>query len=974
MSRQYVDFKVVGSDKDSGEEDVNAIKPVSDGEPAQESVFVRPSENLRTRTEVLRAAANDSKFLHDSDRSWLLSGTGSITWAGLPTGTFSSSAEICVKPFLAPAASSASRLIIGAGTAQQITIRTRQDGASGQPRAYNGANTFTFDFTPLDTGTGVVVITVDGTPANNFHVQYDSNIISGTTVQQMLNYLNNVVPSAGGAAFVAAGLEAVVEGTGSPPEAGFPVPPAPVVGNKVTASGPEQAIRFMAGAADAEKHNISPAQLTTFFADPLNQLEEGDVIAIRYDDLVMVGDGGRRQSIDELPEDKADDAGLNLFLMRRFPERLPNAIPLAAVSNGALIFINNRSFASGEVGPLVTAGASYQGSPTPPNSWADGTAVSGPISFETALDTVIQTLGTKAGGTPGAIKVGFTPSGNIAANTVKGAIEELDTEKAGLSLVNTFSRTNTFTASVAAETAVVATGNTTGAGVNATGGVTNGIGVIGTGQGSGVGGSFTGGTTPTTGGVLGTGSSHASGGPGVVGRGTGTGTSGVGGDFLNSATATAATPAVLAVSQSAAGGPGVSATGTGTYSGVVATGGATNGPGVTATATGTGSGVVGNGGPTSGHGLAGFGGPPNGNGVLAAAAGSGSGVVATGGTSGNGVTSTGAGVGAGISATGGSNGRGGTFLAGGGNNHGVHATSTGTGNAVEAIAGANSGMAVHAVGHDGVGVGDNGGLGFLAKGGDASSGDGSGGSAGQFIAGFSGSDLSDVGGAGVTATGGDGVDGGSGGVFGGGGAALSAGHGVVTTGGAGQDSAGHGVFATGGAGTVGGVSTPGYGVRATGGTDGASVSMPGVLARAGINATGATPQNALEVANGNIKMSGTTPNATVAIPGNTLTPGLIPKAWAAISYSGGSATLTAGQNITSVALDGSGDIIVTIADDVGATSACPLAMTSVTGFMLAIPSPQTGSPYKIVSTDYLNAHQNLTAQSGKVSFLLFGLP
>ena len=42
----------------------------------------------------------------------------------------------------------------------------------------------------------------------------------------------------------------------------------------------------------------------------------------------------------------------------------------------------------------------------------------------------------------------YTPSGNIAAGTIVGAIAELDSEKAGLALNNTFSGNNTFSSPV----------------------------------------------------------------------------------------------------------------------------------------------------------------------------------------------------------------------------------------------------------------------------------------------------------------------------------------------------------------------------------------------------------------------------------------------------------------------------------------------------------------------------------------------
>jgi len=428
MSRQQVEFLVPGTDKDSGEEDVTAIKPVSDGEPAQAVVFKRPTENLRTRTEIIRDELENLKYMSDADRSLLVTSTGTITWAGLPTGTFSTTQDITLKPFAAPNVSTASRLIIGAGTASQITIRTRQNGASGQPRAYSGANTVSFDFTPLNTGTGVVVITVDGTPTNNFHVQYDSNVTSGTTNQQMMDYLNNVIPTAGGAAFVAAGLEAVMEGLGTPPEVGFPTPLSPLVGNKVIVTGAypngEYARRFMAGAADAEKHNITNAQLGSFFtADPTygypNKLIEGDVLCLRYDDLVMGAYGGRRQSLDEAPENKADLAGLNLFVMRRFPDRLPGSLPICTVQNGLLIFINGRTYQPAETGSVNSGGGWYNGSG---NSFANSTALAGG-TLENVLDDLIIKLGTSVSPS-GAERIGIQAIAGSPVSTAAGGIHQ----------------------------------------------------------------------------------------------------------------------------------------------------------------------------------------------------------------------------------------------------------------------------------------------------------------------------------------------------------------------------------------------------------------------------------------------------------------------------------------------------------------------------------------------------------------------
>lgn len=759
MSRQHLDFKVPGTDKDSGEADNTAIKPVADGEPGQAAVFKRPSENLRTRTEFLRTAADDMKYLSDYDRALLLTSTGSITWAGLPTGTFTTSANLTLKPFLAPDASTAARLIIAAGTVGQITFRTKQNGVAGQPRAYNGANTITFDFTPVTTGTGAIVVTADGTPANNVHIQYDDHPVSGTTVDQIP--ANSMVQQFNASAVaISLGLEAVVEGTGSPVEVGFPTPPASIAATKIADAvngiqPAEMLTRYMSGAADAEKHNISPAQLTNFFADPLNTLLEGDVIAIRYDELVMVGDGGRRQSIDEFPEDKADDAGLNLFLVRRFPARLPLALPLAAVVNGQLIFISGRVFGPGESGPLVSSGSSYQGSS--PNQWADTTTLPA-ASFETTIDTIVSLLGTKTGGTPGAIKVGFTPTGNIAANTVKGALEELDSEKFGLSLNNTSVGTNNFTRGGNAGTTMFVTGGTSsGAAINATGGNPNGTAITATGAGNGAAVVGTGagpgaashgliGYTRDAGlfsdpngpyGVVGVAGDTGAAGHGVVGVGAsesgGSGVVGVG-SIATAVPFPSDSSGVLGLGADGSLGPGVHGQGgSANGPGVKGVGGGTNGHGLEAEGKGTGAGVFGQNTTGTGRGGSFTGGPTgpssyatrmNGAGVeaIGGTAGNANGVVGRGGSAAtqgvrteafanNGIVGVGTGGGSGVvgvsaatTATAGVDGYGSTGVdgigvrgTGSGNAAGVHGIPGGTGPGLRATAG-SSGIGVEANG------------------------------------------------------------------------------------------------------------------------------------------------------------------------------------------------------------------------------------------------------------------------------------
>lgn len=482
MANQRVNYQTAvdseaPGDLDSGYTNNAAIRPVADGEPGNAAVFSRPSENLRTRTEVVREELEALKFLSDADRALLLTGTGSLTWNGLPTGTFvlDPGTDLTLKPFMAPAVSTAPRLKICAGTVGQITIRGKQLGTVPTPRAYSGANNIRFTFVPVVLGTGAISITQSAIDPDFYTVTYDNHLTTGTTVDQLPG--NSFLQQFNAhALMIAAGLEAVVEGGGTPPEVGFPAPPASVAGtllsDPVNGIQPaEQATRYMSGAADAERHIITKGTIDSFWtADGgLNVLQEGDVVCVWYDELYDGGGGGRRESMLDLPENTANVPVGSLFLLRRFPERLPNAIPLATVVNGQLIFISGRVYGSGESGPLTASGSSYQGSA--PNDWADGSTIAAG-SFESAIDTIVSVLGENGVGTSGGTKIGNYPAGNIAATNVQAAINELDAEKFGLALNNTSTGTNTFTSGVANSAAIIATGNGNKEGVRSTGGAT----------------------------------------------------------------------------------------------------------------------------------------------------------------------------------------------------------------------------------------------------------------------------------------------------------------------------------------------------------------------------------------------------------------------------------------------------------------------------------------------------------------------
>ena len=69
---------------DSGEVDSESISPYKDGESATETVFNRPLESLRSRTETLRVSINESKWVQDADRSLIhwTDNDATIQWDG----------------------------------------------------------------------------------------------------------------------------------------------------------------------------------------------------------------------------------------------------------------------------------------------------------------------------------------------------------------------------------------------------------------------------------------------------------------------------------------------------------------------------------------------------------------------------------------------------------------------------------------------------------------------------------------------------------------------------------------------------------------------------------------------------------------------------------------------------------------------------------------------------------------------------
>ena len=124
---------------DSGNDDVDAIQPLNDGEGASQTVFRRPTENLRGRTEVTRSVLRDCLYYNSFAHDAIEGATGhSITWGGSVTsggtGIITQTGSLTIRPFLAPGASQHGSLTVGTVGVNAVESRNDRASCSGSCR------------------------------------------------------------------------------------------------------------------------------------------------------------------------------------------------------------------------------------------------------------------------------------------------------------------------------------------------------------------------------------------------------------------------------------------------------------------------------------------------------------------------------------------------------------------------------------------------------------------------------------------------------------------------------------------------------------------------------------------------------------------------------------------------------------------------------------------------------------------------
>lgn len=287
-----LDFQITGAD--DGYNDEESIQPYENGEAAEETIFRRPPENLRNRTEVIRKAVDDAFLVNSADRGWLLVAHEGVqvTWNGnvLSGGdgkwTISSGSL-----YLTPITSSgerdvkndiAARLAYKIGTDSYFEVRSYHEGGA-EIRAYNGANNLRLELFyvagvtfPSDTPQ----ITVEGSndggtydPALGpvlIRVQLSHDTAIRSTWAQVAAELN---------ADLVAGtfVRAFVEPTGG---AGY----ADVIDAQFLWEGVGTDVSGT-GAVDAQSVTITKAQIDAFFSTGGGSagMENGDAIVVEFE-------------------------------------------------------------------------------------------------------------------------------------------------------------------------------------------------------------------------------------------------------------------------------------------------------------------------------------------------------------------------------------------------------------------------------------------------------------------------------------------------------------------------------------------------------------------------------------------------------------------------------------------------------------------------------------------------------------------
>lgn len=354
-----LDYRKTGAD--SGYNILDSVQPVSNAESADEDVFRRPSENLRNRTEAVRAVVDEALAEISSDRGLALvsnSADATITWGGpMPSGTgvftLAVGTDMRVIPLLSPSTGSAKNDIWGRrrltfGGTKYFTVRSKLRVSEG------GNNIITEIFSVNGTvfGGGTAVnVTIEGSknPSSLYDplygpvkVRIQLSKTGGAIQSRWSDVLTGITGNTYSNDWLSAAVTAGEESTlATECTSGFFWESGGAGWSSVSG-------------CDAQGYRVTAAELSAFLTS--HKLYEGDSLFIKFATAqarldqagnVTVGNSLlkriHREEGTEPPTTLSDSDSVNLM----------HCVPLCHVDNDNLIFINGTTIPTDGTGTLA---------------------------------------------------------------------------------------------------------------------------------------------------------------------------------------------------------------------------------------------------------------------------------------------------------------------------------------------------------------------------------------------------------------------------------------------------------------------------------------------------------------------------------------------------------------------------------------------------------------------------------------------
>lgn len=357
IQKSYVDYRNLG---DTGEDASSSVQPVQTNEAALPIVTNRPTENIRSRTEIARSVLDDLLYYRDCAYPYHISlaGSGVLSWAGTValggTGILDATTALTLRPMLTAHTKKLCELVTGVNGVNEVIY-----GEPSSPDATHGTNQFTIEHRDVP-GTVTLTAAVTEGPIYRIIVVFDSTnpAHDAATAAAAVNALMAPpLPPFGATGFDTGTAIATLAET-----------PIDIREHAIGTSGRAN--------LQAEAHTLLANAISAFTT--ATPLVEGDVLAIRYDYVIEPDAGDPDDPKAGVPGGRAEssiargnsDVAANLFILGSKPEWAPGAIPLCKIVNNVARWIDGTNVVAGGTATpgastsVVIDASGFQGAPT----------------------------------------------------------------------------------------------------------------------------------------------------------------------------------------------------------------------------------------------------------------------------------------------------------------------------------------------------------------------------------------------------------------------------------------------------------------------------------------------------------------------------------------------------------------------------------------------------------------------------------